>query len=876
MRARGGEPAVIAVSGGEIQSWSYDDIAVKALSLASGLIADGIKPQEPIAIWAPNSAELVIAHLAISACGALPVPIDDLSTGSEAWRFMINAGCRRIFTAAAHLTALRAGEEGVDLDIILLDPESGPDRASDAMRPWIDLIAAEPGPLPDISDTAPVLLIYTSGTTGAPKAFTLSKANLAANLDALRVEKIVDPGDRVLLPLPLHHVYPIMSMHLALASGACLVFPEAVGGPQIVEALQLAQVKAIVGVPRLYEALVEGLENRLTAIGRPAVLIFRGLQKAVIALQRRTGLRLGPFLFRPLTGKMAPDLKMLFSGGAKLSSGVIWKLEGLGWRVHNGYGLAETASVFTGNLPRATKIGSDGKPFVAGSKMRIDKPDEDGIGEIHLRGPSVFSGYRSPKDANTDAFTKDGWFRTGDLGRLDDDGYLDVTGRIKELIVLGGGENIYPEILEKIYGEHPSISEIALFENDGNLAALILPDFDAVRKTTNASFRDTIRVALSETTRQLPSFQRLTGFALVRAPLPRTRLGKFQRFKMPKLYAQALAGQTTAPARPLSAEDRALLNRGAAAQVWQIIKDRFPDRQLSLDDNPELDLGMDSLSWVSLGLELQSKFGLVLSEPDFAGVIELRDLIKIAGDTTIQPGGQHDIASEPDLDQRKWLAPAGPVAGFFGSGLHWLNTAVMALVFRLEVKGLEHVPQNGPCVLAANHASDMDPAALAGALPHRIARQLRWSGDTGRLFSGPVRRAFCRIARIFPVDERRPLAAIKMAELSLAQDDILVWFPESWRSPDGKLQRFQTGIGMLLENTDVPVIPVWIEGTFDAFPRHRRLPRPHKTSVCFGPPVTATDLEKQGAGATSQIRITQALHRHVAKLAPGAQPQPDR
>jgi len=105
----------------------------------------------------------------------------------------------------------------------------------------------------------------------------------------------------------------------------------------------------------------------------------------------------------------------------------------------------------------------------------------------------------------------DGWFRTGDLGRLDDDGFLDVTGRIKEMIVLGGGENIYPEMLEKIYCESSYISEIALLEHDGSLVALILPDFEVVREVTNASFRDTIRVSLSETARQLPSFQRLAG-----------------------------------------------------------------------------------------------------------------------------------------------------------------------------------------------------------------------------------------------------------------------------------------------------------------------------------------------------------------------------
>jgi len=169
----------------------------------------------------------------------------------------------------------------------------------------------------------------------------------------------------------------------------------------------------------------------------------------------------------------------------------------------------------------------------------------------------------------------------------------------------------------------------------------------------------------------------------------------------------------------------------------------------------------------------------------------------------------------------------------------------------------------------------MDPMALYAAVPWDRARHMRWSGDAGRLFSGPASRLFCRLARIFPVDEHQPMAALKMAELALAQGDYLAWFPESWRSPDGRLQRFQTGIGMLLQRADAAVVPVWIDGTFEAFPRHRRLPRPHTVTVRFGPPVTRRALEKTGKGATPQARITHALRGAVGALAPVKQPEPD-
>jgi long-chain acyl-CoA synthetase len=867
MTARGDLPAVLTVSGGAVKTHTHGEIALTARCLAAGLIKRGVGAQAPVALWGPNSAELVTALLAIAASGAVPVPIDDLSSDAEAVRFLTDADCRFIFTTQSHLPALDALDDTAD--IILLDQDEGVGGS------WREVMAEHAGDLPETVAADPALLVYTSGTTGAPKSFTLSHANIAANITALVAEHIVGPGDRVLLPLPLHHAYPLMCLRLALAYGAAVVFPESISGPHMIEALGAGRARAIVGVPRLYEALIEGLENRLASAGRPVLAAFRALRALAIAIQRLTGLRPGAVLFRPIRRKIAPDLDLVFSGGAKLSDSLIWKLEGLGWRVLNGYGLSETASVFTGNLPRAGRVGTDGKPFVKGCELRIADSDDKGIGEIQLRGPSVFAGYRSPPDANEQAFTADGWFRTGDLGRVDADGFLDVTGRIKEMIVLAGGENIYPEILEAIYLANPYIAELALLEIDGNLAALVLPDLAAIRADTNAGFKDVIRVTLSEIGRELAPFQRLTGFAITRTPLPRTRLGKFQRFKLPELYRRARSGETAAPAGEMSDDDRRLIAGRPARQVWELLKARFPDRDLSLDDSPELDLGLDSLGWVGLGLELQTKFGIELAEQDFAAALTLRDLLKIASAADAGGRSLDGISDQPIVDRKRWVERAGPAQTALTAALYGFNRLVLRLVFRLGVQGRAHLPARGPFVLAVNHVSDMDPAALWAALPWDRARQIRWSGDAGRLFSGPVRRFFAQALRIFPVDEHQPLAALETAGSVLDHGDVLAWFPESWRSPDGRLQRFQTGIGMLLKDSEVAVVPVWIEGAFEAWPRQRRLPRPHKVTVRFGAPVTPATLAEAGKGDTREARIANALRGFVARLAPVPQPEVD-
>ena len=865
LAARGDHPAVIEVHEDKVETWSCIGIANQAQRLATGLLSSNLEPLEHVALWAPNSAHWVIARLGLGAAGALPVPIDDIASDREAAEFLKDAKCKRIFTTTDHVGALRAMSGGQNFDIIVLDQTKSLPKS---VRPLHKLMVKTPKPLPDIAPDLPNVLIYTSGTTGTPKAFTLTHANIAVNVDAVVDQKIVGENDRCLLPLPLHHAYPYMGLLVGLSSGTAIVFPEGVLGPQIVDAIKRTNITMIVGVPRLFEALVDGIENQLAATSKIALGVFLSLQKLAIAVQRRFGWKPGNILFRPLRNRIAPELHALFSGGAKLRDDIAWKLESFGWRMFNGYGLAETASVFTANIPRHSQIGSDGKSLTLQGEMRIFKPDDDATGEIQLRGPSVFDSYRSPKEANAQAFTKDGWFKTGDLGRLDDQGFLHVTGRIKEMIVMGGGENIYPEPLEAIYAENPFVKEIAVFEQNGSLAAVVLPDIDAIRAKSNAAFEDTIRIALAETARELPSFQRLAGFALTNTALPRTRLAKLRRFQLPALYARTKAGDTPSAPAPLSEDDLALLRRGDAQAVWDMLQARFPDRQVSFDDNPELDLGLDSLAWVTLGLELQAQFGIVLLEDQLANIVTVRDLLILVADAQDHhpaETGTTDLTGE----ETKWFEPASPVIQTLTRLLYVMNRFILHTAFRLRVRGNENIPIKGPAILMVNHASDIDPSTLYAALPWASASQLRWSGDRTRVYGSKLRRWLARITRMFPVDERRPLTALKMAEKSLSNNDILVWFPESWRSPDGKIQRFQAGLGTLLSRVDVPVVPVWIDGSFEAWPRHRKLPRFKKITVHFGRPANRKLLVNKSKPSPDQI--TNNLHDLLDQTDPAKQ-----
>ncbi|HEU0215992.1 MAG TPA: 1-acyl-sn-glycerol-3-phosphate acyltransferase, partial [Stellaceae bacterium] len=459
--------------------------------------------------------------------------------------------------------------------------------------------------------------------------------------------------------------------------------------------------------------------------------------------------------------------------------------------------------------------------------------------------------------------TSDGWFRTGDSGFVDRDGFLFVTGRLKEVLVLGGGKKVTPEDVERVYGSIPEVTELAILEDKGALVALVRPDAAKLRARGAVDLRDGIRVLLGEKAQSLPSYQRLSGFALTDQPLPRTRLGKYRRFLLPDLYQKALAGAARRAAHAPGPGDAALLRNPAASAVWDLLHERHPDLPIDFDTNLSLDLNLDSFGWMELTIALQDRFGLRLSETDIAGVETIRNLLLRCIERHAA-GGSEEPSAATDIE--RWLAPSGVLLRTLGAVLYACNRLLIHSLFRLRMLGVEGLPRSGRFVITPNHVSYLDGLAIAAALPFRQAKTVYWAGDFRLLFSSPLARAFARASHVFPVDPLHPGAALDAANRVLEAGNALVWFPEAWRSPDGILQRFLPGIGELLLSSGVPAVPVYIAGAFEALPRNRRLPRFNRISVLFGDAVLASALRGAASGATEAEKVANALHERVAAL----------
>jgi long-chain acyl-CoA synthetase len=503
-------------------------------------------------------------------------------------------------------------------------------------------------------------------------------------------------------------------------------------------------------------------------------------------------------------------------------------------------------------------------------------------GEILARGPSVFAGYRQLPDQTAEAFTPDGWFHTGDLGYFDEEGYLYISGRASTLIVTEGGKNIQPEPLEEVYQAHPFIREIGILQADNHLVALIVPEIDEINWHRNGDVGPAIREAVNDRLQTVASYQRITDYALTDLPLPRTNLGKIQRHTLTKYYYQAKQGAIQADpglAGPISIEDlsekdQALLADPLVRQVWDWLAERYPDRRLTPETSPQLDLGIDSMEWLTLTLELSQRTGVELSDTAIGRITTVRDLLMevqaaATGGESVQRFSLEDSEVLLTDKQKKWLSPRGIMVELLAALIFFPMRWFARLYFRLTAHGLENIPAHSNFVLTPNHLSFLDAPMVAAVLPYPLTRQTYWAASTNTLFNNPLVKLISWVFQAVPIEHQRAGAGLQSLALGAAvlqRRKNLVWFPEGNITRSAGMLPFQEGIGLILEAQPTPVVPVYIQGTRDALPRGDWFPRPKPITITFGLPCDPRQLAEEGEGANIPTRISRALQARVIAL----------
>ena len=864
LSTHGDRPALLELHDDEVRETSYERLADESRDVARAVVALGIERGEHVALLAEASADWITVCLGLLRRGAVPVPIDTQFEDESLERVLSDADVGVVLTDESRRP--RLDEIGFDGRVLRID-----DRDS-----WGDAAASPDTELPDpprADDVA--LLFFTSGTTGPPKGVPLHHRNLSFQADAIEGSDVLSPDDRILLPLPLHHVYPlVVGVLVPLSLGLTIVLPESLAGGKFLRALERTGATIIVGVPRLYEGLRDSLETRVRSVPWPLGPGLRGVIAATTWLRSRTGIDAGRVLLKPLRRRLGPELRVLASGGSPLDPDLARFLNGLGFDVAIGYGLTETAPLLTINPPGSRRVASVGKPLPeVDVRIDTDAGEDDEAGEILVRGPGVFSGYLDRERETDEVFTEDGWYRTGDLGALDDDGYLYVRGRKSTMIVTASGENLRTEALEEAYAEHPQIAEIGILQVDDELVAVVRPE---PSEMDEGSVEDAVAAALDEASGSMPSYQHLGAHRITSKPLERTRLGKIQRHELRERYRALGRDEGEEDASPvaiddMSVSDRELLRDDTARQVWDMLARRHSDQPLRPDSHMRTELGVDSLGWLDLSMDIAHETGLELEEEQIADIETVRDLLEVASESRRSDGDPNAPLEDPESvltdEQERWLRRPSSTQRRAARIAWGANRLMMRLAFRVRADGTEQI-EGGPFVIAPNHTSFLDPFAVGATLPPAILADTHWGGWTGYTLRNRVFRAVSRLVGVVPVDpERAMISSLAFGAAALREGRHLVWFPEGERSRDGRLQELRPGIGAILEAIEgVRVVPVAIDGAFEAWPRGRSWPRPRRIEVRYGAPVSANELEERGEGDSRRDRIVDGLARVMTEL----------
>jgi long-chain acyl-CoA synthetase len=525
---------------GQWHDLTYGGLYARVRRVSELLAQAGVKAEDRVALFMDNDPCWPEIYLGIVSAGATAVPVDARLKERAVAHLLRDSGARVVFVSARTYAVLRDGAEAC-LHGARVYVTGGADILPPARRsPYADYAealdavqnaASAPKSLFDTRDPrpeTPASLLYTSGTTGTAKGVVLTHANFCANVEQCRAMIAVLPNDVFLLVLPLHHAFAFTASFLVpLSAGACTAFVENL--KTVGENIQETAPTVMVGVPLLLEKMLHRIEAGLRGHPLAGPLYRLGLAGVLRgAVRRRLGGR----------------LRAVVVGGAPVGARLMRRLARLGVPVLEGYGLTETAPVLTLNPPDAPRPGTVGKPL-PGVRIRIVDPGEDGSGEIQAAGPNVTAGYWNDTAATAAAF-EDAWFRTGDLGRFDADGYLMVTGRKKSLIVNREGKNIHPEEVEHAIQASPYVQEALVLgyrEAGGGekVGAIVVPDpdaLDAVRRKRGGTLSDAdadrlLRDAIRRATASLEDYKRPRRIRLRTEPLEKTATGKVKRY----LYA---------------------------------------------------------------------------------------------------------------------------------------------------------------------------------------------------------------------------------------------------------------------------------------------------------------------------------------------------
>ena len=822
----GDRPALLIKPGFRTRIWSFRDLADLAPRVARVLSDLGMERGDRVLIWGVNRPEWSIGYFGALFAGLVLVPLDVRSQADFVAKIAQRTRARLVL--ASTQTAEQAAALG--LPVVLI--ESLPDRAREA--------APLPTMRPEASDLVEV--VFTSGTTGEPKGAMLTHANLVSNASALRAVFPFQRDERLLSILPLSHMFEQTCGLIApFLVGASIVYPISRQPAVLIRTFREFRVTMLLIVPAGLKLLDSAIQRKVDASGKHDA--FERLHHIAPHLPRF----LKRLLFRPVISQFGGRFRTLAIGAAALEEDLANRWTDMGFDVLQGYGATELSPAVAFTRPSKNRIGTVGEA-VPGVEIRIA---EDG--EIQVRGPSVFAGYWEDPGATRAAIDNERFYHTGDIGQLDDEGFLTLRGRKKDMLAMPDGTKVYPEDIEAVLARDPRLRDATVVgwqppRGELRVQAVLLVD--------DASVADAV---VRDANAQLGAHQQIRGVTIwPDEDLPRTPTLKVKKRIVLERLAEMESGAPTTHA----ASGAAAASPLGAATVEGLVASvaNLPIASVQPGSRLSTDLNMDSLARIELLGVIEEELGTFVDDGD------------LDPDTTVaQLSAMVDAAKEQKHDTGIFGWPLSPIARSAGILIQTLLLVpIFFTLYRVRVTGLERLHGlKGPALFTPNHCLHNDVGIMLTRFPLAWRWHLSVAAAADDIFGNPVRGfGSALIGNAFPL--AREGAVRRSLELLGARLDrgfsILI-FPEGKLTVGGPTQPFKSGTGMVAVLGATPVVPMKLkvsrmsrlDARRDPAFADQRLPWRGEVELVFGDPITF-------AWDADHLVATQQLEAAVAAL----------
>ena len=746
-----------------------------------------------------NRPEWIYTYFALWDRKAVPIALDSTSNSKEILYILEDSGPKFIICSDETEKNVKEAVSLYDKDqvtIINVDSHSIDENK-------MEIIKKGDFELENPEGDSIATMLYTSGTTGFPKGVMLTFNNLSSELEGLEKKNLLEPSDQILALLPFHHVLPLTATVLIILKyQASIVFVKKIASKEILEALDKNNVTALVGVPRVFKLFYDGIKQQIDS-----KFITRTIYKLMTKIK---SFKIRRKVFVKVHEKFGGELTFIVSGGAKLDPEIGEFYETLGIYVQEGYGLTETSPVIAVNTRKERKIGTVGKKLDNIEAKIVDE-------ELWVKGPIVMKGYYNKPEKTAEVITEDGWFKTGDLASIDDEGYITIRGRRNSMIVLSNGKNIDPEKLENKVIEKSKrlIKELGVFGHNDKLVAIIVPDLLECRKQGITNIKAYIKNIVEDYNLTVHNYEKILDYKLYEEELPKTRVGKLRRFMLPELYLK-----TNVKKKKMEEPDN---------EVYRLLKDyikKLKGIEAQPEENLELEIGMDSLDIVEFFAYVENSFGIQLDEEKFSEISNLKSLSEYINEkaTKIESG---------EVDWKKIIEAAPPVEEknrWATRVLRPLFDLTIKLYFRLKRVNRDKLSDK-PQIFVSNHQSFIDSLVLGSLLPagilyNTIFLAIDW------YFKKGILKLLVSHGNVVLIDINKNIkkSVEEIAANVKAGKNVLI-FPEGARTKDGKVAEFKKVFAIIAKELNVDVQCLGIKGAFEAYSRYMKFPKPKKIEV---------------------------------------------